>query len=330
MVRPLFVFLASLVLGAALAAPAGAQTFGSQLQGSVTDVPCSGACASSLERTAGGTAATSPISGVVVRWRLRKGSDPGGTVRLRILRETSATQWKFLRSSGSSPIGSVAGTYSFEARVPISQGDHIGVDRPDGLDGVFRAATGAVSHLFTPTPSDDATVTGSERDGRELLINADVEPDADGDAYGDRTQDLCPTDPFVQGFCPQQSAPVAAPTGPDSSAPRVRLAYSRTQDIDRLAMIVRTSEAGLVGVRGSVPTTRRRLRRAAVLRLRGASRRMSRGGRARLRLRLARNSRVRVKRLLRRRGRAVARVTVTATDLAGNSRRVSRRIRLRP
>jgi uncharacterized repeat protein (TIGR01451 family) len=39
------------------------------------------------------------------------------------------------------------------------------------------------------------------RAGDELLMNADIERDADGDGYGDETQDLCPTDPTRHTAC---------------------------------------------------------------------------------------------------------------------------------
>ena len=45
--------------------------------------------------------------------------------------------------------------------------------------------------------------------------NADIEPDADGDTFGDETQDLCPADASTQGACPP---------GPDVTDPHVALA----------------------------------------------------------------------------------------------------------
>ena len=35
-----------------------------------------------------------------------------------------------------------------------------------------------------------------------MLANADIEPDADRDGYGDETQDLCSSDASTQGACP--------------------------------------------------------------------------------------------------------------------------------
>ena len=48
-----------------------------------------------------------------------------------------------------------------------------------------------------------------------VAINVDVEPDTDGDTFGDETQDLCPTDASTQSACPP---------GPDVADPHVALA----------------------------------------------------------------------------------------------------------
>ena len=48
-----------------------------------------------------------------------------------------------------------------------------------------------------------------------FAYNADVEPDADHDGFGDETQDKCPTDASTQDSCPPPP-PVAGPaSAPD-------------------------------------------------------------------------------------------------------------------
>jgi hypothetical protein len=53
----------------------------------------------------------------------------------------------------------------------------------------FSPVLNSFSH--TPFPKSD----------RELLVNADIERDGDGDGYGDETQDLCPGDPTRHTAC---------------------------------------------------------------------------------------------------------------------------------
>ena len=58
----------------------------------------------------------------------------------------------------------------------------------------------------------------SDRAAVELLANADVEPDADGDGFGDETQDNCPTIPNDQTTNPCAQTGQVAPT-PGSGGP---------------------------------------------------------------------------------------------------------------
>jgi hypothetical protein len=44
---------------------------------------------------------------------------------------------------------------------------------------------------------------------RELLLQGVVEPDSDGDGFGDETQDLCPTNAAIQVACPVSVTPAA-------------------------------------------------------------------------------------------------------------------------
>jgi hypothetical protein len=80
------------------------------------------------------------------------------------------------------------------------------------LGGVSAAAavTGsAYSIFFSPTLADGGTPRAFSSVGPnlELLVNADIEADADADGYGDETQDACPTDATTQGSCPDKVAP---------------------------------------------------------------------------------------------------------------------------
>ena len=72
-----------------------------------------------------------------------------------------------------------------------------------------------------------------------------VEPDADGDGYGDETQDQCPTDASTQGPCP---APKVAPAPP---APTT-LSASAAAKKGLLTVTLTSSAQATVTVGGSV------------------------------------------------------------------------------
>ena len=82
---------------------------------------------------------------------------------------------------------------------PWAYGYGLGEQPPDG--GSFTAAF-----------YDQTNPMGSDQ---YVAMNVDVEPDADGDTFGDETQDLCPADASTQGACPP---------GPDVADPHVALA----------------------------------------------------------------------------------------------------------
>jgi hypothetical protein len=57
------------------------------------------------------------------------------------------------------------------------------------------------SYLFTPPLVDGSGARGSTEAVNELLVAATIEPDADGDGFGDETQDKCPRQKTTQGAC---------------------------------------------------------------------------------------------------------------------------------
>ncbi len=93
----------------------------------------------------------------------------------------------------------------FATRLSIKAGDFIGVDAFDTTTFVgFRQAAGAAVNLWHPTPlPEDGSPSSpnSVSNSGELLLNADIEPDADADGFGDESQDQCPTDPATQTEC---------------------------------------------------------------------------------------------------------------------------------
>lgn len=190
--------------------------------------------AAPAHQAAGGP--TVPTAGVIVGWSLAHGrlEGPGGssavasymTVNLRVIRGAGASGI----GSGTGPteqLPQASGTYSFPARLPVEAGDRIGYDlRFMPGDLVLYAGSrgspgdaigGSYSSIWpdggTPTSYLDSNAPPFY-DDVYLLMTATVEPDADGDGYGDETQDGCPTDASAQGSCP-------AP--PDTEPPETKI-----------------------------------------------------------------------------------------------------------
>jgi hypothetical protein len=75
-----------------------------------------------------------------------------------------------------------------------------------GSPGSSIQQTGAGSD---PAKGSTATLVGSPAVDRRLNLTATVETDADGDGFGDDSQDLCPANATTQGACPSAPDTVA-------------------------------------------------------------------------------------------------------------------------
>jgi hypothetical protein len=142
-----------------------------------------------------------PLDGVVTRWRLKYAGEPPPfeAPHLRVLRPRGGGQWLGAGTSTYTLFPSHGGfdlpPLVVPTQLPVRAGDQLGVDFGDwSFGGVYAFANTAAPVLggFTPPLRD-----GQERPGGtcpsgnnpQLLMNADVEPDADRDGLGDETQD---------------------------------------------------------------------------------------------------------------------------------------------
>ena len=212
---------AAILTALALAAPAqGATTIGSGLTARAN---LSIACGTPGEPTSICTTAqielpdrpiTAPTDGVIVRWRVRAAT--AGVVKLRVLRP--AGSGKFTGAGTSAPItlsgvGSAGQDRSYFAttRLPVLQGDYIGLDRERRVGALYAQRSGNafdVIQFDVPLADGESEGPDGSLEGAELLLNADLEADKDGDGFGDETQDNCPAFPNDQTSNPCPSDPV--------------------------------------------------------------------------------------------------------------------------
>jgi Ca2+-binding RTX toxin-like protein len=208
---------------AAMASPASAAvTIGSDLAASDGTAPCGAPCTGVGTAIPGRTTA-SPITGVIVRWRV---GDGVGQLTLRVARPAGDTypgddthiglgrsEPVTVTTPPSDEVGEPPVISTFPTRVPISAGDRLGVDLTATSEIGFRDRAGATAAIFIPPLGDGERRASQFRlFAFEGLVNADVEPDADRDGFGDETQDLCPTDPATQGLCRGRCANVRVGT----------------------------------------------------------------------------------------------------------------------
>ena len=204
------------MLALVLAAPSGAATtIGADLTTPATETnSCSNGSGdlfgcTRFNSVVPGRTITSPIDGVVVRWRIHPGDgSEAQNVRLRIVRPAGGGTYESGGASTAQPLSTTTVLQVFPTQLPIRTGDHIGLDQGNGssLDAsIRRVVPGATYPNFNPRLPDSGAFTpfvGPSGANAELVLNADIEADADRDGFGDETQDQCPSDPSTQGPCP--------------------------------------------------------------------------------------------------------------------------------
>ncbi len=156
---------------------------------------------------------TAPISGVITEWAVNSdlAVESEGKLagefprilqqRLLVLRAEGPEAFKVVGEAAGGSLN-LKGTNTYTARVPVQAGDYLGIagspftaycETKDPAD-TFGAAIGGV-----PVGS---TFKVENASGLQVPITARVEPDVDGDGYGDETQDQCPQSAAYQSPCP--------------------------------------------------------------------------------------------------------------------------------
>jgi hypothetical protein len=160
-----------------------------------------------------------PSTGVITSWRADVANSAG--FRLAIVTDRGSGVYRLERLS---PAATIAGTgvQTVQDRIPVAAGEYAGIfvpreggfptPGPAGTLGVNNGVTGA-GYLRGDVSTPGATFNSPLETGTMLRYDATLEADADGDGFGDLTQDACPADPArQQPPCPLPVAP--APPGP--------------------------------------------------------------------------------------------------------------------
>ncbi len=148
--------------------------------------------------------ATAPASGVITQWRLNVIEGiPVGVISqaLKVVRPSGSGGYQVVGVSDLEAV--VGGLNTFSTRIPIQAGDHLALSgAPETLFCQTGNTEDRVLAALLPGVGSPA-VLGAEADSDQLPVVAKIEPDADGDGYGDETQDQCPQSAAYQGQCPQ-------------------------------------------------------------------------------------------------------------------------------
>jgi hypothetical protein len=195
--------LGVLLAVALMAAPAASAAIevGDQCTANVAEGPYSMVAEDTA--TAGPLPLATPASGVVTSWKVNSAFPEAVPERLAVFRPTGgAGNFQVVGESDEGSVG--PGSNIFPTRIPVQAGDRM---------GLVAVTFDSPAYCFTGNSGDHAWFfigsvgTGSPHlfaAGTEVRVPvvAVIEPDRDGDGYGDETQDKCPQSAVYQGECP--------------------------------------------------------------------------------------------------------------------------------
>ena len=157
-----------------------------------------------------GNSYAAPFDGVFTSWT--SNTTKWHVATLKVVRLGSGNTFTVLGQDGPRPSD---GTVN-PIRIPVRQGDVLGLLFPPQEDcpGGINPGNGfyVVSQTNADVPPGPGTFDAGPFPSFQISVTAQIEHDADGDGYGDETQDGCPTDAAVQGPCPLPDT-----TPPDTS-----------------------------------------------------------------------------------------------------------------
>jgi hypothetical protein len=154
--------------------------------------------------------AGAPIDGVITRFRIRAKVETPSAVTFRVvdvIPQGPNPVTALATAAGTGPTVTLqtasddAPPQEFPARLSVKKGQHLGIDSSVPLIASHDSAGSKFSYEYAPPLLDGAPARLSNEFLGELLVQAGVEPDADGDGFGDETQDGCPTQVSTQGAC---------------------------------------------------------------------------------------------------------------------------------
>jgi hypothetical protein len=98
-----------------------------------------------------------------------------------------------------------AGVHEFPTRLPIQAGDKLGFWGLPGVlvcNGEGTQAADVMGFIAPPARAGGFFNPTVQQPSKLISGSVTIEPDADGDGYGDETQDLCPQSAATQAACP--------------------------------------------------------------------------------------------------------------------------------
>jgi hypothetical protein len=165
-----------------------------------------------------------PTSGILTEWTVTSNQGNGGTPSeelflsrlarqtLNVYRPAGGKSYTLVAEAEGGPL-TLMGASTYLARIPIQAGDLLGLGGGLSLYCETTDPADKIVYLEGQRVLGSTTEFPDEEEEIGIPVKARVEPDVDGDGYGDETQDKCPQSAAYQTACPVvtiSSLPTAA------------------------------------------------------------------------------------------------------------------------
>lgn len=199
-----------------------------------------------LSRVTPPAALKTTTAGVVTSWKVQSAPflEPRIMV-LKVIRQVG-DEYEVIAESESGSVEEKP--HQFQTRIPVPAGVSFGVTSTKSFPAC-DASTGDTVGFFAGAGSVGSKAKPFETRTELLLsLGVVVEPDADGDGFGDETQDQCPQSATTQGACP----PPPPPPGGGVSSATVKLKGKPKLEGNVVAVKLTTSVATKLTATGSI------------------------------------------------------------------------------
>jgi hypothetical protein len=172
-----------------------------------------------------------PGGGVITSWRHQAAASTA-PVSMRIYSPQNAGQWRSEAEATMTPTANALNTAA--ARIPVEAGWRIGLIGGGGNwcmnDTELEPTNVPDTHnLLLAVVPLGTTAMFISTDSRRLNVAATIEPDADGDGFGDETQDQCPSGAQQQGDCTPPETTVTKKPKKKSTKKRARIEFDSSE-----------------------------------------------------------------------------------------------------
>ena len=176
----------------------------------------------------GGATYTMPFAGVLTSYTTRTGPTAGSVRALAFVDGAANHKTLVAKSSWTPVVINTNNTYA--VRVPVPAGAKLGIAvNTSGMFcaiGVGLAGDALAFAAYNPDLSNDMSYGPSA--GYRPDISAVLEPDVDGDTFGDVSQDLCPQSSLTQAACPAPDTKVTKAPKKRSNSRQAKIKFTST------------------------------------------------------------------------------------------------------